>query len=165
MSRGALTLAADLTLIAHAAFIVFVVAGQGLILAGWMLGWHWPRNLAFRLTHAGAIALVVLESWFGVVCPLTWLEFRLRAAAGSPLAADSFVGYWLQRLIFHDAPSWAFTAAYTSFAALVAATLVFYPPNRRRAGDRPGRPPRDAPPPPGTPGRSGPATSEPLDND
>ena len=136
MSQGALTVAADLTLIAHAAFIVFVLAGQGLIVAGWMLGWRWPRNWTFRLVHAGAIALVVLESWFGVMCPLTWLEFRLRAAAGSPLAADSFVGYWLQRLVFYDAPSWVFTAVYTSFAALVAVTLVFYPPNRRRAGNR-----------------------------
>ncbi|MDD9981332.1 MAG: DUF2784 domain-containing protein [Gammaproteobacteria bacterium] len=136
MSQGALTTAADLTLIAHAAFIVFVVAGQGLILAGWTLGWRWPRNLTFRLIHAGAITLVVLESWFGVVCPLTWLEFRLRAAAGSPLAADSFVGYWLQRLIFYDAPPWTFTLTYTAFAALVAVTLVFYPPKRRGAGAR-----------------------------
>lgn len=134
MSQSVLTAAADLTLIAHAAFIVFVVAGQGLILAGWALGWRWPRNLTFRLVHAGAIALVVLESWFGVVCPLTWLEFRLRAAAGSPVAADSFVGYWLQRLIFYDAPPWTFTLIYTAFAALVAVTLVFYPPDRRRAG-------------------------------
>ena len=132
MSQSVLTTAADLTLAVHAAFIAFVVAGQGLILAGWMLGWDWPRNLTFRLIHAGAIALVVLESWFGVVCPLTWLEFRLRAAAGSPLQADSFVGYWLHRLIFYDAPPWTFTLAYTAFAALVAATLVFYPPNRRR---------------------------------
>ena len=132
MSQSVLTTAADLTLAVHAAFIVFVVAGQGLILAGWMLGWGWPRNLTFRLIHAGAIVLVVLESWFGVVCPLTWLEFRLRAAAGSPLHADSFVGYWLQRLIFYDAPPWTFTLIYTAFAALVAVTLVFYPPNRRR---------------------------------
>ena len=133
MSEDALTIAADLTLIAHAAFIVFVVGGQGLILAGWMLGWRWPRNPPFRFAHAGAIALVVLESWFGITCPLTWLEFRLREAAGSPLAADSFVGYWLQRLIFYDAPSWVFTLVYTSFAAVVAATLVFYPPRRRAA--------------------------------
>ena len=133
MSEGALTIAADLTLIAHTAFIVFVVGGQGLILAGWMLGWRWPRNPPFRYAHVGAIALVVLESWFGITCPLTWLEFRLREAAGSPLAADSFVGYWLQRLIFYDAPSWVFTLVYTSFAAVVAATLVFYPPRRRAA--------------------------------
>ena len=136
MSQSALKAAADLTLFAHAAFIVFVVAGQGLILAGWMLGWRWPRNRTFRLIHVGAIALVVLESWFGVMCPLTWLEFRLRAAAGSPLAADSFIGYWLQRLIFYDAPSWVFTALYTSFAAVVAVTLVFFPPNRRPVATR-----------------------------
>lgn len=136
MSQSALKAAADLTLLAHAAFIVFVVAGQGLILAGWMLGWRWPRNRTFRLIHVGAIALVVLESWFGVMCPLTWLEFRLRAAAGSPVAADSFIGYWLQRLIFYDAPSWVFTAVYTSFAAVVAVTLVFYPPNRRPVATR-----------------------------
>ena len=131
MSQGALTLAADVVLAAHAALVVFVVGGQVLILAGWMLGWRWPRNLAFRLAHAGVIALMVLESWLGVTCPLTWIEFRLRAAAGSPPAAESFIGHWLQRLIFYDAPSWAFTLVYTSFAAVVAATLVFYPPRRR----------------------------------
>ena len=147
-----MTFAADLTLFVHAAFVVFVVAGQALVMAGWMLGWTWPRNLTFRLAHAGAIALVVLESWFGVVCPLTWLEFRLRAAAGSPVAADSFVGYWLQRLIFYDAPAWAFTLVYTSFAALVALSLYYYPPRRRpsprdtsrssRTGQRRRQPPR-----------------------
>ena len=133
MSQGVLTVAADVVLIAHTAFIAFVVGGQGLILAGWMFGWRWPRNPPFRLAHVGAIALVVLESWFGVTCPLTWLELRLRAAAGSPLAADTFVGYWLQRLIFHDAPSWVFTLVYTSFAAVVVATLVLYPPEKRAA--------------------------------
>ena len=131
MSPGALTLVADLVLAAHATLIVFVVGGQALILAGWVLGWRWPRNLPFRLAHAGIIVLVVLESWFGVTCPLTWAEFRLRAAAGSPPAAESFIGYWLQRLIFYDAPSWVFTLVYTSFAAVVVATLVFYPPRRR----------------------------------
>ena len=131
MTRDGLLLAADLTLIAHAAFVMFVVVGQGLILAGWMLGWRWPRNPPFRLMHAGAIALVVLESWFGITCPLTWIEFGLRDAAGSPLEARSFMGYWLQKLIFYDAPSWVFTLVYSAFAALVAASLVFYPPGRR----------------------------------
>ena len=131
MSRSALTVAADLTLVAHALFVAFVVVGQALILVGWMRGWGWTRNPAFRLIHLGAIALVVLESWFGVICPLTWLEFRLRAAAGSPVAADGFLAYWLQRLIFYDAPSWVFTLAHTAFGAVVAATLVLYPPRRR----------------------------------
>ena len=136
MPTGVLNLAADVVLAAHAALVVFVVGGQVLILAGWMLGWRWPRNLPFRLAHAGVIALVVLESWFGVTCPLTWIEFRLREAAGSPPMAESFIGHWLQRLIFYDAPSWVFTLVYTSFAAVVAATLVFYPPRRRGPGPR-----------------------------
>ena len=139
MSRGALTVAADLTLIAHAAFVAFVVVGQFLILVGWARGWRWTRDPAFRLIHLGAIALVVLESWFGVTCPLTWLEFRLRAAAGSPVAADGFLAWWLQRLIFYDAPSWVFTLVHTAFGAVVAVTLVLYPPRRRGSGRR-GRP-------------------------
>ena len=128
MSQSALALAADLTLVAHAAFIAFVVVGQGLIIAGWALGWQWPRNLVFRLVHVGAISVVVLESWFGIICPLTWLELRLRAAVGSPLEADSFIGYWLQRLIFYAAPSWVFTLIYTLFATVVVVALVLYPP-------------------------------------
>ena len=139
MSPGALTVAADLTLVAHASFVAFVVVGQALILFGWVRGWRWTRNPAFRLIHLGAIALVVLESWFGVICPLTWLEFRLRAAAGSPVAADGFLAYWLQRLIFYDAPAWVFTLVHTVFGAVVAATLVLYPPRRRRSTRR-GRP-------------------------
>ena len=138
MSRAALTVAADLALVAHASFVAFVVIGQVLILAGWMRGWHWTRNPAFRLIHLGAIALVVLESWFGVMCPLTWLEFRLRAAAGSPVAADGFLAYWLQRMIFYHAPSWVFTLVHTVFGAVVAATLVLYPPRRRRSTRRGG---------------------------
>ena len=136
MSGSALTVAANLTLVAHASFVAFVVVGQVLILGGWVRGWRWTRNPAFRLIHLGAIALVVLESWFGVVCPLTWLEFRLRAAAGSPVAADGFLAYWLQRLIFYDAPSWVFTLVHTVFGAVVAATLVLYPPRMRRSTHR-----------------------------
>lgn len=136
MSRGALTVAADLALVAHALFVAFVVVGQFLILVGWVRGWRWTCNPAFRLLHLGAIVLVVLESWLGVTCPLTWLEFRLRAAAGTPVAADGFLAYWLQRLIFYDAPSWVFTLIHTVFGALVAATFVFYPPSGRRMARR-----------------------------
>ena len=71
---------------------------------------------------------------FGVTCPLTWLEFRLRAGAGSPLAADGFIAYWLQRLIFYDAPSWVFTLIHTAFAAIVAANPRLLPAEKARGG-------------------------------
>ena len=123
--------AADLILVAHAAFVAFVVGGQGLILTGWRRGWSWPRHLPFRVVHLGAIATVVLESWCGIICPLTWLEFELRGNAGDPAAAGGFIAGWLHRLVFYDAPSWVFTLVYTLFGATVVAAFLFYPPRRR----------------------------------
>ena len=121
--------AADVVLIAHAAFIAFVVGGQLLILAGWLRGWGWPHHLPFRVIHLAAITTVVLESWFGITCPLTWLEFTFRPEVASP--ADGFIAWWLHRLIFYDAPSWVFTLVYTLFGTTVVAAFVFYPPRRR----------------------------------
>lgn len=123
--------AADIVLVAHAAFIAFVVGGQLLIVAGWLGGWDWPRHLPFRVLHLGAITVVVLESWCGITCPLTWLEFTLRPEGAGLAGQDGFIAYWLHRLLFYDAPSWVFTAVYTAFGATVVAAFVFYPPRRR----------------------------------
>jgi hypothetical protein len=38
--------------------------------------------------------------------------------------------HWLSRLIFFDAPWWAFVAAYSAFAALVAACWWWVRPRR-----------------------------------
>ena len=125
--------AADLILVAHAAFIAFVVGGQALILAGWLRGWQWSRQIVFRVLHLGAITTVVIESWCGITCPLTWIEFELRAQEGGPYPDPDggFIAYWLHRLIFYDAPSWMFTLVYTLFGATVVAAFVFHPPRRR----------------------------------
>lgn len=131
--------AADVVLVAHAAFIAFVVGGQLLIVAGWLGGWDWPRHLPFRVLHLAAITIVVLESWCGITCPLTWLEFTLRPEGAGPAGHDGFIAYWLHRLIFYDAPSWVFTVIYTAFGATVVAAFVFYPP-RRRTGPKPPSP-------------------------
>ena len=136
-SSARLLVIADLVLVAHAAFIVFVVGGQALILLGWVLRWRWTRGVWFRLVHLCAISFVVLEVWAGIACPLTWLEFRLRSLAGQPVEAASFIGHWLQRIVFYDAPSWVFTTAYTLFGALVLASLVLYPPHRNASRRHP----------------------------
>ncbi len=65
---------ADLILVLHAAYVLFVLGGQMMILSGWMLGWTWTRGYMFRLLHLLAIGFVVLEAWWGVTCPLTRLE-------------------------------------------------------------------------------------------
>ena len=52
---------ADLVLAVHTVFILFVVGGQTLILAGWALGWSWPRHRWFRLLHLLAIGFVMRQ--------------------------------------------------------------------------------------------------------
>ena len=125
-------LLADLVVFIHALFVLFVVAGQALILTGWIVGWRWTRNPVFRIAHLVAIGFVVAEAWFGVVCPLTTLEYELRNSAGQTAYEMSFIGYWLNRLMFYTAPEWVFTLVYTLFALVAVTTFVFYPPNWKR---------------------------------
>jgi len=123
-------LLADVVLVLHTLFVLFVVGGLLLTLLGWWRGWLWTRNPWFRWLHLGAIGFVVLEAWFGVPCPLTVLESSLRVLAGGSGYAASFIGHWLQRLVFYEAEPWVFTAVYTTFALLVVAVFVFHPPRR-----------------------------------
>ena len=44
----------------------------------------------------------------------------------------SFIGYWLNQLLFYSAPEWMFTLLYTLFALVVVATFVFYPPRWKK---------------------------------
>ncbi len=121
---------ADATAVAHAAFVLFVVGGQVMICFGWARGWAWTRRVGFRVLHLVGIGFVVAEAWLGVTCPLTVFESRLRLAAGGYPYAKSFLGYWVDRLLFYSAPEWVFTAVYSAFALLVLITFVAYPPRR-----------------------------------
>ena len=122
-------LAADGLLILHALFIAFVVFGLIFILTGLVRGWHWIRNIWFRLAHLGAIGIVVAQSWLGVICPLTIWENNLREKAGEATYAGSFIQHWLHKLIYYQAEAWVFTLAYTAFAALVILAWYLAPPD------------------------------------
>jgi polyferredoxin len=122
---------ADLVLVTHAAYVLFVVGGQALIVIGWMRGWEWTLCRVFRLLHLVAIGLVMLEAWLGINCPLTIMENFLRLQAGAVTYEDNFIGHWLRSLIFYAAPEWTFTLIYTAFTALVVLTWLAYPPRRK----------------------------------
>jgi len=123
-------LLADVTLVVHAAYVFFVVAGQLLIVAGWARGWHWTRDLLFRVLHLISIGFVMLEAWLGVTCPLTALENSFRIKSGLLTYERSFLSHWIERLIFYTAPEWVFTLIYTVFAGVVLLTWLVYPPKR-----------------------------------
>ena len=131
MSATASRILADAVLALHAAFVAFVVLGLLAILVGGALGWRWVRDPRFRVAHLAAIALVVAESWAGVTCPLTSLEDSLRESAGEATYSGAFVAHWLGRLLYWQAPPWAFTLAYTLFGSAVAAGWWLVPPHRR----------------------------------
>lgn len=125
---SAYQLLADAVLTLHLLVVGFVVVGLLLIVIGNLRGWRWVNRLWLRLAHLAAIGFVVAESWFGIVCPLTTLEMWLRRQADASTYSGSFIEYWLQRLLYYEAPGWVFTTAYTLFGLAVAATWWYFPP-------------------------------------
>ncbi|MEO7336736.1 MAG: DUF2784 domain-containing protein [Caldimonas sp.] len=121
---------ADAVLVLHVGVVAFVVGGLVAIVLGRVRRWRWSDALGFRVAHLLAIGVVVAEAWFDVVCPLTTLEAALRARAHEATYGGSFIGHWLQRLIFYDAPPAVFTAAYSLFGLAVIASWWFFPPRR-----------------------------------
>ena len=124
-------LAADAVLFLHVLFVVFVVVGLFLIFAGKLMSWDWVRNWWFRVIHLVAIGIVVLQSWLGVICPLTKLEMALRDRAGDTTYAGGFVSHWLETILYYRAPAWVFAVVYTAFGALVLLSWFWVPPRRR----------------------------------
>ena len=85
-------LAADAVLLAHLAFILFVVLG-----ALWALRWRWMP--VFHLPAAIWGGYVELS---GRVCPLTYLENFLRISAGQSGYRQSFIEHYLLAIIYPD---------------------------------------------------------------
>jgi hypothetical protein len=83
-------LLADLVLVGHLAFILFVVFG-GLFVA------RWPRMAWLHLP------VFVWGAWIEItagVCPLTPLENRLRRAAGGSGYEETFIEHYIVPLIY-----------------------------------------------------------------
>jgi len=121
--------AADAMLITHVAFVAFVVFGLILVYAGFFLKWQWVRKVWFRCVHLVAIGVVVLQSWLGLICPLTTWEMGLRVKAGQDVYEGSFTAHWLHQLLYFQAPPWVFIACYTAFGGLVLLSWFLVRPN------------------------------------
>jgi hypothetical protein len=128
---------ADGVLLLHVLFAGFVLAGQLLIVLGAYRGWVWIRNRGFRIFHLGAIAIVVTQSWISLICPLTALEMRLRVLAGQEQYEGSFIQFWLERLLYYEAPAWVFISVYTVFGLFVVMTWFCFPPQKKSGPDLP----------------------------
>ncbi len=83
-------LAADLIVLIHLAFVLFVVLGGLLIL--------WKR--VFLWLHLPAAAYAAAIELIGWVCPLTPLEKRFRRLAGSTGYEGGFIQHYTERILY-----------------------------------------------------------------
>ncbi len=118
---------ADLLLVLHFFIAGFIVLGLIFVWIGALAGWRWVRNPWFRYLHLAAIAFVAAEALLGFACPLTVWEDLLRGG----VRPETFIGRWVARLLYYNAPEWVFTAAYCAWAAASLATLSLVPPTRK----------------------------------
>jgi hypothetical protein len=127
---------ADLVLILHVSFVVFVIFGLMAILCGGICRWMWIRNPWFRSAHLAAIGIVVIQAWLGIICPLTTLEMHFREKAGDHIYDGTFIGHWLHKVLFFDAPPWAFILSYTLFGIAVIFSWLKLPPRPFRSNSQ-----------------------------
>jgi hypothetical protein len=128
---------ADLVLSLHFAFVLFVVVGLLITWIGYFAKWRLARNPWFRSAHLLAMAVVVAESLFGIICPLTNWEATLRLKAGEdPAYAGSFIQHWVHRVMFFEVSEHMFTLIYVAFFALIVLSFVVVRPRAFRASAR-----------------------------
>lgn len=110
----AFRLLADLTVLVHALFIVFVVVGG-------FLAWRWRRVAWVHLPCAAWGALIEFAGW---VCPLTPLENHFRRLAGAEGYAGGFIEHYLVPVIYPEA--WTFTLRMLLGALVVLVNAFAY---------------------------------------
>jgi hypothetical protein len=125
---------ADLILVLHGLYAIFVLGGLLVLPLGLRYRWSWVRANVFRLPHLVCTVIVAIEALIGLTCPLTWLEHALLVASGAPGYERSFVGHLLYWLLYYDAPAWVFMLAYTALTVAVC-TLYYYIPPRHAPHD------------------------------
>jgi hypothetical protein len=124
------TTLADLIVVLHLAFVLFVILTELAILVGAWRDWGWIRHRGLRVVHLVCAWIPGVEILAGVECPLTEWEARLRERAGEERDELGFLARMVSELLFHEAPDWVFGASYVAFALLVSATFWLVRPGR-----------------------------------
>ena len=85
-----LRIAADLIVLVHFAFIIFVVAGG-------LLALKWPKMAYLPIPAAVWGAWIGFANW---ICPLTPLENHLRRLTGEAGYAGGFIEHYITRILY-----------------------------------------------------------------
>lgn len=133
MTDAQLVLLADVILVVHFLIAVFNAFSLPVIWLGAIARWSFVHNPWFRFSHVGLMGFVAVEALAGQLCPLTIWEGMLRMEAGEGWAGSgqTFIGYWVGRMLFHDFSHTQYTVAYSLFFALIILTLFLVPVRRK----------------------------------
>lgn len=82
---------AEVTMVVHFAYLVYVVAGG-------YLAWRWPRMF---WPHLAATVWGFATILVGLACPLTYVEDRSRERAGQPgLPPSGFIDHYIAGVVY-----------------------------------------------------------------
>jgi len=107
-------LSADLIVIAHLSFVLFVLLGGLLLL-------NWPRLVWLHLPAVAWGALVEFSGW---ICPLTPLENWLRTQAGEATYTGDFIVQYLSAILYPEALTHELQVVFGT--AVVVVNLMIY---------------------------------------
>jgi hypothetical protein len=113
MAQRLYTLAAEATVVVHFAWIIFVVTGAFFL----------RRRRRLRLIHLASVIYSVGIEAYGWICPLTHLEQWLWQRAGREAYEGAFITYYLEKIIYLQAPQWLLV---TAAVLLLTVTLCLY---------------------------------------
>lgn len=83
-------LLADLVVVVHLAFLLFVAVGA-------LLAWRWRWLLR---VHAPSLSWAMASITVGLPCPLTSLEKVLRELAGDDVYRGGFVDHYVENVVY-----------------------------------------------------------------
>ena len=110
-----LRIAADLIVLVHFAFVIFVVAGG-------LLALKWPKMAYLHIPAAVWGAWIGFANW---ICPLTPLENHLRLLAGEAGYAGGFIEHYIVGILY-PAGLTAGTRVMLGVAVVAANLLVYW---------------------------------------
>lgn len=117
-------LLADLLMVGHACFSVFVLYGLVFILAGLVVDWRWTRNPWFLNAHLGATLLLLARIWLNLPCPSSVAEDSLRREITTPCPLGNLFHEILHQLAFRGNDPHGFARTTTIFGAIAVAVHI-----------------------------------------
>jgi len=115
---------ADLVMLVHFAYIIFVMGGALLVLH--RRTWMW--------LHLPAVVWGIWVEFFAKTCPLTPLENDLRARAGQAGYSGGFIDHYIARVIYPEGLTFRGQAVLGGFVLVVNVVLYWWVLRRGRSG-------------------------------